>query len=282
MNGNASQLAGAAWRVCFPRPSEVAWRRAVRTAQSSPRKAPGTIRLLDYEIAFSDATSLAPQWHDIFVRESLAFNSRRPRPRILDCGANLGLASLYFKRRFSDARITAFEPDPVITALLRRNLARNGGADIEVVEAAVWSARERLTFFSDEADAGALAAVERSDAGSQRSAIAVDSIRLREWLEREDVDLLKLDIEGAELVVLQDVESALSSVAAIHLEVHDLNPARRILPECMAILDRAGFIIALGGVLPATWRSWPESRSPFPGAVPGWITTVRAWREPAS
>jgi FkbM family methyltransferase len=268
--------------VCFPRPAEAAWRHAVRTAQSSPRRAPGTIRLLDYDIAFSDATSLAPQWHDIFVRESLAFNSPRPAPRVLDCGANLGLASLYFKRRHPDARITAFEPDPVIAPLLRRNLTHNGGADIEVVEAAVWTARDRLTFFSDQADAGALAAAAAPDARRDRSTITVDSIRLREWLEREDVDLLKLDIEGAELAVLHDVESTLHSVAAIHLEVHDLNPAKRLLPECASILDRAGFVTAIGSVLPATWRSWPQSHPPFPGAVPGWITTVRAWREAAS
>ena len=276
------QLARAAWRVCFPRPAEAAWRHAVRTAQSAPRRAPGTIRLLDYDIAFSDATSLAPQWHDIFVRESLAFNSPRHPPRILDCGANLGLASLYLKRRHPDARITAFEPDPVIAPLLRRNLTHNGGADIEVVEAAVWNARDRLTFFSDQADAGALAATGTPEGSRDRTTITVDSIRLREWLEREDVDLLKLDIEGAELAVLQDVESALHSVAAIHLEVHDLNPARRLLPECASILDRAGFVTAIGSVLPATWRSWPQSTSPFPGAVPGWITTIRAWREPAS
>jgi hypothetical protein len=135
---------------------------------------------------------------------------------------------------------------------------------------------------SDEADAGALAATETPEGGRPRTKTIVDSVRLREWLEREEIDLLKLDIEGAELVVLQDVGSALNSVAAMHLEVHDLNPARRILPECLSILERAGFVIAVGGVLPATWRSWPYSHSPFPGAVPGWITTVRAWREPAS
>jgi FkbM family methyltransferase len=274
-------VARAAWRVCFPRPAEAAWRHAVRTARSSPRRAPGTIRLLDYDIAFSDATSLAPQWHDIFVRESLAFNSRCRAPRILDCGANLGLASLYFKRRDSEARITAFEPDPVIAPLLRMNLAQNGGGDIEVVEAAVWSTRDRLSFFSDHADAGALAATETPHGARERTPTTVDSVRLREWLVREEIDLLKLDIEGAELTVLQDVESALGSVAAIHLEVHDLNPARRLLPECASILDRAGFVTALGGVLPATWRSWPQSHSPFPGAVPGWITTIRAWREPS-
>src|SRR6185436_14625504 len=117
--------------------------------------------------------------------------------------------------------------------------------------------RDRLTFFSDQADAGALAATATPEGSRDRTTITVDSIRLREWLEREDVDLLKLDIEGAELAVLQDVESALHSVAAIHLEVHDLNPARRLLPECASILDRAGFVTAIGSVLPATWRSWP-------------------------
>ena len=184
---SGSQLARATWRVCFPRPAEAAWRRAVRTAQSSPRRAPGTIRLLDYDIAFSDATSLAPQWHDIFVRESLAFNAARR------CAAHSRL------RRQSRPCVPVFQtpvhpmpasrrsnPIRVIAPLLRRNLARNGGADVEVVEAAVWSARDRLTFFSDQADAGALAAAETPEGRSSSDAMAVDSVRLREWLEGED------------------------------------------------------------------------------------------------
>ena len=47
-------------------------------------------------------------------------------PRILDCGANVGLASLFFRRLYPQARITAFEADPALFAILEANLDANG------------------------------------------------------------------------------------------------------------------------------------------------------------
>lgn len=60
---------------------------------------------------------------------------------VLDLGANVGLASLYFLSRFPQARIVAVEPDPASAALLRRNLA--SAARATVVEAAVGPVAKR-------------------------------------------------------------------------------------------------------------------------------------------
>jgi FkbM family methyltransferase len=280
--GEARRMAGAMWRRAFPTPVEAARRRIERLAGVTPRRTGGRVQLLEFDLAFADAGSLAAQWQDIFVRQSLRFTPAGAAPRILDCGANVGLASLYFKHQWPAARITAFEPDPAIASLLRGNLQRNGAADIEVVQAAAWRAHERLTFMSEGTDSGTLAPTHSDALASdvEPAAIQVEAVRLRDWLASAPVDLLKLDIEGAELDVLSDIESVLPGVAALHVEVHDFNPARRLLPQCLSILDRAGFVTAIGSVMPVTWRSWPQAHSPFPGAVPGWISVVRAWREP--
>ena len=75
------------------------------------------------------------------LREARARLRRRstPSPRILDCGANVGLASLFFKRRYPAARITAFEADPALFAILDANLRANGAADVEARHAALWT-----------------------------------------------------------------------------------------------------------------------------------------------
>ena len=70
------------------------------------------------------------------MKETLKFCSTQPTPRILDCGANVGLASLYFKRLYPQARITAYEADPDIYQCLRNNLRRNGASDVETIQAA--------------------------------------------------------------------------------------------------------------------------------------------------
>src|SRR4029453_7097593 len=124
---------------------------------------------------YSDLLSFCPQWQDIFVNNALAYETANPAPRILDCGANIGLASLFFKRRYPAARITAFEADPAIAAMLAENVRRNGASDVEVVAAAVWTETGEVTFRPDGADSGAVAALEGAPA---TDAIRVPTVRL--------------------------------------------------------------------------------------------------------
>jgi FkbM family methyltransferase len=266
-------MARGAVRRLRPSPAEAARRRLEREAQRVPRHTPGRIGLMDLDIEYADALPTVPQWDDLFVRETLAFVPGNTAPRILDCGANIGLASLWLTGRFPDARVTAFEPDPALCAILRRNLRVNGRSRVEVVAAAVWSAKGRLPFRPDGADSGALAAVTMNEGGA---AIEVDAERLREWIAREPIDLLKLDVEGAELDVLRDCADVLGRVGALHVEVHDFAVGERRLPACLDLLHRAGFACTLAELHQATWRMRPTPAGPFPG-VADWVVLVKAW-----
>ena len=108
----ARTVGSAARRRLRPTPEEAAWRAIRLRAERQPRRTPGMLRLMDLEIEYVDALSLAPQWHDIFVRRTLDFRPATDTPLVLDCGANIGLASIWIKRAFPRARITAFEADP--------------------------------------------------------------------------------------------------------------------------------------------------------------------------
>src|SRR5262249_4731796 len=140
------RAAGAAYRQLFPTPELAAWRHADQLAGTIPRHTAGSIRMLDYELQYADLLSVCPQWHDIFVQGALEFRATSESPRILDCGANVGLASLFFKRRYPAARITAYEADPALCAIARANLASNGAADVEIVNAALWTSAGRGLF----------------------------------------------------------------------------------------------------------------------------------------
>lgn len=268
--------AGRVKRWLAPRPEMAAWRHACRLADRTPRYTPGEIQLLDYTLRYPDLLTLCPQWHDIFVRQSLKFSTSVAAPRILDCGANAGLASLYFKRIHPGARITAFEADPALHDVLARNLQQNGAADVEAVHAAVWTADGAVTFTCEGADSGAIAALAPGLRGTDRT---VPSRRLRDLLARERVDLLKLDIEGAECAVLEDCEPALDRVGALLVDAHEFDPRARTLPRVLAVLERAGFTYALDGLEPQPWRSPVQGPgTPFPGASLCWTMLVRAWR----
>ena len=70
--------------------------------------------------------------------------------------------------------------------------------------------------------------------------IEVETIRLRDYLIRK-VDFLKIDIEGAENEVIEDIKDLLHHVERIFVEFHSFNNKEQMLPEILAILKNAGF-----------------------------------------
>jgi len=270
------RAAGAAYRQFFPTPEIAAWRHADQVAGTTPRHTPGSIRMLDYELQYSDLLSFCPQWHDIFVQGALEFQSATRSPRILDCGANVGLASLFFKRRYPDARITAYEADPALYSIAKANLAANNAADVEILNAAVWTSAGRVTFRAEGTDSGMIEGLAGVVDGA---AVDVPSLRLRDILAGERIDLLKLDVEGAEDAVLADCEPVLDRVDAIVMDLHEFDPSVRQAPRVLERLTRAGFVYVVDEFVPQPWRPPVTSReTPFPGKALVWSMTVRAWR----
>ena len=272
----AGRKAVAIRRRMFPSPEMAAWRRAWHKAETTPRFIHGRIRMMDYDLRYSDLLSFCPQWEDIFVRRALDFDVRTSGPRILDCGANIGLASLFFKRRYPEARITAFEPDPALFAMLCANVAANGAADVETRQAALWTTAGTLTFRCEGSDSGMVAALPGAIAGESTT---VASVRLRDLLAAEPIDLLKLDIEGAEDAVLADCEPVLDRVGAIVMDLHEFDASCRQAPRVLERLTRLGYTYAIDQFVALPWRP-PVAPvgSPFPGKALSWAMTVRAWR----
>ena len=109
----------------------------------------------------------------------------------------------------------------------------------------------------------------------------VPAVRLRDVLARGPVDLLKLDIEGAETDVMADCEHLLGNVKALLLEVHEFMPSRRRCPALLQMLDRAGFAYSVTHITPLPWRQQNPAAGPFPHRAQVWIEAVSAWRSVA-
>jgi hypothetical protein len=94
------------------------------------------------------------------------------------------------------------------------------------------------------------------------------------------IDLLKLDVEGAEHRVLADCEPELGRVRAMILELHDFDAHERKNPTALELLKRAGFAYAHGGVIPVpSTESGVSSARYFPSPPTRWVERVYAWRE---
>ena len=272
----ATRKAGAIRRRLFERPEQAAWRRAWHRAETTPRFTPGTIRMMDYTLRYADLLSFCPQWQDIFVRQVLAFECAGRSPRILDCGTNVGLASLFFHRLYPSAQITAFEADPALFEMLGANLKANGAGRVEARHAALWTSTGSLAFRCEGSDSGMVESLPGAVEGRRTT---VPSVRLHDVLAAGPVDLLKLDIEGAEDAVLADCEPVLHHVRALVMDLHEFDAAVRQAPRVLDRLSRTGFTYAVDDLVALPWRE-PRAAadSPFPGKALQWAMTVRAWR----
>jgi len=160
----------------------------------------------------------------------------------VDCGANIGLATLYWKKRYPRAEVVAVEADPAIYAYLVDNLARSGVTGVRALNQAVWHSAGELVFASQGADGGRL--IGDASATSART-IRVPAVPLHELLGDGPVDLLKMDIEGAECDVLAGQDAALARVKRVFVEYHSYvkNPQR--LDELLALFRRSGFRVQI-------------------------------------
>ena len=156
----------------------------------------------------------------VFVDRDYRFRATTPAPRILDCGSNIGLSVLWFKQEFPEARIVAFEPDPVTFALLHRNVRRNAVAGVELHNLAVGGTPGLREFFHDPANpASVCMSFTKQDAVPADEQVQV--ARLSQFVDGE-VDFLKLDVEGAEVEVLEEVAGSgkLRRIREMVVEVH--------------------------------------------------------------
>jgi hypothetical protein len=101
---------------------------------------------------------------------------------------------------------------------------------------------------------------------------------LRDRLAAERIDLLKLDIEGAELAVLTDCAGVLANVNAVVMDLHEFNPKVRQTPAIMSLLADAGFRMTLSDATPLPWRDSSDHQSPFADCASSWCATLKAWR----
>ncbi len=192
------------------------------------------IKFLNYCFDVPDLPSFLWQFKEIFVDEIYKFNSNTHQPTIFDCVANVGTSCLYFKQLFPNAKIKAFEADPMIAEILKLNLSKNGINDVEIINKAVWIDDNGVEFGSEGADGGSIYAPTNK--------IKIGSVRLKNFLEKEArIDLLKIDIEGAEYEVLKDCQDSLKNVENIFVEYHSWNNSKQRLSEILNILEMNGF-----------------------------------------
>lgn len=178
---------------------------------------------------------LLKTYREIFCAEIYRFTSTSKSPVILDCGANIGLASIYFKSMYPNATIIAFEPDASNRDIFQKNITANKLQGITVKEEAVWVKDGTIQF-----SAAATEASKISNNGD--NIITIPCIDFKKFVAQfPTIDFLKLDIEGAEFDVITHCAEMLKRVRYLFLEYHGYTNKPEELSQLLAILSAQGF-----------------------------------------
>lgn len=227
------------------------------------RPQPGQTWLAGYGfgMTYPDKLRWAGQVLEVLSDDCYRISWLPAAPRVVDVGANVGTLTLAVKWHRPAARLVSIEPAPANLTYLERNLSAAGGRSITLVKAAAGTQRGMTRLggaFTDSYQTGLEHGTE----------VAV--IPLAEVLQ-EPTDLLKIDVEGAELEALKGAGEALERVERVAVEYHDYPGQPSSLPELLQLLKTAGFV-----------RIEVDSLRRFPvtgGDLPVACCLVHAWRE---
>jgi FkbM family methyltransferase len=175
-------------------------------------------------VAFRPETTDVPAFIQIFIAKSYELSAKIPVQLIIDGGANVGYASVWFANQFPGAEIVAIEPEGENFAILRENTWYY--PDIRLIQAAIWNKPGEVNLVTHDAANAWLGhwalRVEEVAGVAKRGVKAVTIDEILRGTGRSHIDILKLDIEGAEKEVFSDnYASWLSRTNILILELHD-------------------------------------------------------------
>ncbi|MEO7098021.1 MAG: FkbM family methyltransferase [Luteolibacter sp.] len=131
---------------------------------------------------------------------------------IIDAGANIGLAAIYFSKRFPNAKITSIEPERSNFELLVKNTSHL--PNVTAIRAALWPTRAQLSVVDSQSEKWGFQFV--ADTSGE---FDVEGITIHDLLG-DGVDLLKIDIEGGEKEVFMGDPDWMNRVQYMLLEIH--------------------------------------------------------------
>ena len=138
---------------------------------------------------------------------------------ILDCGANIGLAAIYFANRYPDARIIAVEPEFSNFQILKLNA--KGYPNITCLQNGIWDKSANL----EVVDIGAGKWGFITKEVEVKNEFTIQAIAINDIMDKNNVpyfDIVKMDIEGSEKQVFSsNYEKWLSKTKMIIIEFHD-------------------------------------------------------------
>ena len=176
---------------------------------------------------------------EIFIEEVYAVKTKIEVSKILDLGSNIGLSVAYFKMRFPDATIEAYEPNQNSFELLQKTCRDNDWKHVLMNEIAVSDGNGFL--FAERQEEKASVNSNFSKVGNAESnKVAAKDM---EEILHQNFDIIKMDIEGGEWKVLKKIieKQLISKANNWFVEFHEIEKNKKQFEEILNCFQQNGF-----------------------------------------
>lgn len=199
---------------------------AIKLLRSARTKRPINLRVLS-GVQLRGGTTDIECFEKVVIRKEYAIPFPIAVPNvIIDAGANVGMATVYFHSAFPSAKIIAIEPEARNFQILQKNAAHLEG--VTTCFQALWPVKDIIRLGDPDQGEWGYAV---SEVGEH-----VETITPQELLHMAGghIDIFKIDIEGAERELFSGNTDWLDHVGVIVIELHD-----RLKPGCARALYSA-------------------------------------------
>lgn len=177
------------------------------------------LKELEKPVFLRNNTSDITVFYQVFFLNSYNFNYPSQVDVIIDCGANIGMSSIFFHLRFPQALILALEPEESNYNMLVKNCSYY--QNIITLKAGIWNKNTKLQLVNKSNEPWEMQ-VEENQNDSIKDVEAVSISYLLQKFNLPKIDILKIDIEGSEKELFEfDSEKWLPHTRIICIELHD-------------------------------------------------------------
>lgn len=170
-----------------------------------------------YNIELRTNTSDYDVFLQIFALNGYTFDIDLVPKVIVDCGANIGLTSIYYSNKYPQAKIIAIEPEKSNYETMVKNTCNY--PNITCINKGVWKKTCMLEII-DENVSNWEFMVRESNSKTGISALSIPDL-IKEF-KISQIDILKMDIEGSEKEVFEEnIVSWIPFVKVLIIELHD-------------------------------------------------------------
>jgi len=195
-------------------------------------------KIKNFKILSNTKAEFHTLYNEIFMEKLYYFELNNETPFIIDCGSNIGMSILFFKMLYPNSEIMGFEPSSNNFLLLESNIKNNNLKNIKIYKKALSNKIETIKLYGTGTPLGSIIQDNPHNRANYEN---VKTDLLSNYIDKK-VDLLKIDTEGAEALILDDLDinNKLYLIDKIIMEYHHFTTQNK-LSELLSILEKNKF-----------------------------------------